>query len=235
MTVEELIYTFGLKADKLDSKSFANISIAAKIYLLNEGQQSLINKRYGGLNTTYRAAFEEIQKRRDEFQRLIVPDEVLKMTKVDDEIYTADLLKTKKPYMFLLRTNFYGNKGECLERRLKGILVQTDDLDVIIDSSLEKSSFEWGEVNFRLAEDKIRAITDLTFSLKRARIDYLRYPLNMDILGYEHFDGTASTTVQCELPVFMHGDIVEEALFIYNSSFNNPELQARLLAMGNKE
>lgn len=235
MTVEELIYTFSLKADKLDSKSFANLPIAAKIYLLLEGQQSLINKRYGGLNTSYRAAFEEIQKRRDEFQMLIVPDEVLRMTKVDDEIYTADLKATKKPYMFLLRTNFYGNKGQCLDRRMKGVLVQTDDLDLMVDSSFEKSSFEWGEVLFRLAENKIRALTDLSFSLKKARIDYLRYPAKFDIEGYEHFDGTQSTTIQCELPAFMHADIVEEALFVYNSSFNNPELQARLLAMGNKE
>lgn len=230
-----MVYTFKLKADKLDSKSFANISIAAIIYLINEGLQSLINKRYGGLNTTYRAAFEEIQKRRDEFQTLIVPDEVLKMTKVNDEVYTADLTKTNKPYMFLLRTNFYGNKRECLNRKLKGILVQTDDLDIMEDSTLEKSSFEWGEVLYRLAENKIRGNTDSTFSLKKASIDYLRYPAKIDMEGYEHFDGTQSTTVQCELPAFAHADIVEEALFVYNSSFNNPELQARLLAMAQKE
>jgi hypothetical protein len=234
MTTEELVYTFKLKGDKLDSKSFANIKLPAIIYLLNEGLQSLINKRYG-LNNNYRASVEEIQKRRDEFSAIIVPDEVLKMTRVDDEIFTADLKKTKKPYMFLLRTNFYGTKGECKERRLKGILAQVDDLDVLTDSSLENSSFEWGEVLFRLAENKIRALTDLTFSLTKTRIDYLRYPEALDMEGYKHFDGTASKTVNPEMPVFMHADIVEEALLIYDGSFTNPELQARLLAMGQKE
>lgn len=235
MTTQELVYSFKLKADKLDSKSFANIKLAAIIYLLREGEQALINKRYGGLNTNYKAAFEEIQKRRDEFQRILVPDEMLKVTRVDDEVYTADLKECKREYMFLARTNAFANKGECKNRKLKGILVQTDDLDIISDSPLEKSSFEWGEVNFRLAEDKIRFMTDSTFVIKKARIDYLRYPTPIDMKGYTHFDGTPSVNQDCELPRFMHGDIVEEALLIYDSSFNNPELQARLMAMGNKE
>lgn len=234
MTTEELVYLFKLKADKLDSKSFANLKLPAIIYLLNEGMQSIINKRYG-LNNNYRASVEEIQKRRDEFNTLIVPDEILKMVKVDSEIFTADLKKTKKEYMFLMRTNFYGSKGECQERKMKGILAQVDDLDIMTESSLENSSFEWGEVLFRLAENKIRAITDLTFTLSKARIDYLRYPEAIDMAGYKKFNGEASTTVQCEMPKFMHPDIVEEAILVYDSSFTNPDLQARLLAMSQKE
>lgn len=234
MTTEDLVYTFKLKGDKLDSKSFANVRLPAIIYLLNEGMQSLINKRYG-LNNNYRSSVEEIQKRRDEFSTLIVPDEVLRMTRVDDEIYTADLKRTKKEYMFLMRTNFFGTKGECKERKMKGILSQVDDLDILTDSSLENSSFEWGEVLYRLAENKIRALTDLTFKLSKVRIDYLRYPEAIDMVGYKRFDGSPSTTVQCEMPKFMHPDIVEEAIFIYNSSFSNPDLQSRLLAMSQKE
>jgi hypothetical protein len=235
MTVAELVYTFKLKADKLDSKSLANIKLAPTIYLLNEGMQALINKRYGGLNTNYQAAFEEIQKRRDEFQILIVPDEYLKVTKVDNEIYTADLGSTKEPYMFLLRTNAYATKKECAERRMKGILVQTDDLDIIVDSPMDSSSFEWGEVVFRLAQNKIRFITDTTFVIKKARIDYLRYPKSINMVGYKQFDGSPSTDQECELPKFMHADIVEEALLIYDSSFNNPDMRARLAALQNKE
>ncbi len=73
-TVKEMVYNFKLKVDKLDSKAAANIQLPAIIQFLNEGQLSLCKKRYGGLNSNYKAAFEEIQKRIDEFQRLLVPD-----------------------------------------------------------------------------------------------------------------------------------------------------------------
>jgi hypothetical protein len=232
-----MVYTFKLKADKLDSKSLANIQIPAIIYLINEGMVTLVKKRYGGLNTNYKAAYDEIQKRKDEFQRLVVPDTFIKMKKFDDETYTADLteLSAAKPYMFLLRTNFLATKDKCTDRKLVGVLTQVDDLDIATNSPLEQSSFEWGEAIFRIAEDKLRVTTDGTFKVTKAKIDYLRYPVRVDMAGYKRFDGTQSSSIQCELPAFVHDDIVEEALFIYNSSFNNPELQARLLAMGNKE
>lgn len=232
-----MVYTFKLKADKLDSKSLANIQIPAIVYLLNEGMLTLVKKRYGGLNTNYRASMEEIQKRKDEFQRLIVPDIILKAKKLDDDTYTSNLedLPKEKPYMFLLRTNFFATKNKCTDRKLIGVLTQVDDLDIATNSPLEQSSFEWGEAIFRLAENQIRVTTDGTFKVTKARIDYLRYPAKIDMAGYKHFDKTPSADVECELPAFVHDDIVEEALFIYDSSFNNADLRARLLAMGNKE
>lgn len=230
-----MIYKFQLKADKLDSKSAANIKIPAIIALLNEGMNSLLMKRYGGKNTAYRAAFEEIQKRRDEFQRLIIPDEILKAEMVDAETFTADLTKTKKPYLFLLRMNAVASKGKCEERKLKGILTETDDLDLVEGSTLQDSSFEWGDIIYRLAQDKIRMRSDGTFKVLRAKIDYLRYPVKIDKAGYKHFGGEQSADVQCELPEFIHDDIVDEALLVYASSFSNADIKARLMKLLNAE
>lgn len=235
MSPEEMIYTFRLKADKIDSKNAANIKIAAIIYLLNEGMMSLVIKRYGGRNTTYRAALEEIQKRRDEFQRIIVPDEMLSAEKVNDEVYIADITKTKHTYMFLLRTNMYASKDACKDRKLRGLLTETDDLDLIEGSPLDDSSFEWGDCRFRIADDKLRMRSDGSFIITKARIDYLRYPKKIDIAGYKNFDGTASETAECELPKFLHSDIVDEALFVYADSFTNADMRARLLKIANNE
>lgn len=232
-----MVFNFNQKTDNLDSKSKVNLSMAARIYLLNEGQLSLIKKRYGGLNTSYRVAFEEVQKRRDEFQRILVTNERLdiKQDSVDKEIYTADITQTKKEYMFLARTNVMAAKGNCGSRRLKGILKQTDDLDIVLDSPLEQSFFEWGEVVFRMTEDKLQFITDSTFSIKNSIVDYLRYPSELSMKGYKDFNGTASTDKHCELPKFMHYDIVDEAAAIYTSSLTNPDLQAKLWKMSNDE
>jgi len=235
MTTEEKVYLFKLKADKLDSKSFANIKIPVIIYLLNEGMMSLLKKRYTGLNTNSRAAFDETQKRKDEFQRLVVPDEVLKVSKVNDETFIADLNKTKRKYMLLLRCNFLASKENCSNRRIGGSLKQIDDLDLVLNSTMDGPSFEWGETPYILAEDKVRVFTDKSFVINKAVITYLRYPVLMDMEGYRKFDGSYSKNVNCELPEFIHDDIVEEALFIYSESFNNPNMQAKILAMQNKE
>lgn len=235
MTIQDMVYNFKLKADKLDSKGFANLKLPAIIYLLNEGMTSLIKKRYSGANTTLKASFEEIQKRRDEFQRILVPDEIIKAKKVLPETYVVDITQTAKPYMFLARANFYGKKDDCKDRKLRGILAQTDDLDLMEDSPLEGSSFEWGEVLYRMAEDKLRVTTDQTFSITKGRIDYLRYPTKVDMSGYTHFNGSASSDVDCELPEFMHYDIVDEAKLVYDISFATPDAQAILLKLANNE
>lgn len=235
MQIEAMVYNFQLKADKLDSKNAANIQLPAIMVFLNEGMNALLLKRYGGRNTSYRAAFEEIQKRRDEFQRLIVPDEQLKAVEVNEEVFTSDLTKTEKKYLFLLRANFNAIKGCCDHRKMKGILVETDDLDLIEGSTLEDSSFEWGECVYRLAEDKIRARSDGSFKIAFTKIDYLRYPVPVDMVGYEHFDGSQSKNVECELPEFLHYDVVDEALFVYADGFAGADMRARLTKLLNAE
>lgn len=235
MTSQEMEYLFRLKADNLDSKAVANIKKPAIVYMLNEGMNNLIKTRYSGTDSVLRKAIEEIQKRRDEFQRLIVPDELLPAVKVNEKLFTSDLTKTKKPYMILLRTNAFATKEQCKKRRMNGIIVSSDNLDLIEDDSMLDSSFEWGEFNFRIAEDKLRMYSDSTFDITNARIDYLRYPSKIDIAGYRHFDGNASTNKDCELPDFLHDDIINEALVVYAFSFTNADLRARLAALSKAE
>jgi hypothetical protein len=230
-----MVYNFQLKADKLDSKNAANLQLPAIIMFLNEGQNSLALKRYGGRNTPYRTALEENQKRKDEFQRLIVPDESLKATRVSDEIYTADLTTTKEKYLFLLRTNVNATKKGCEHRKLKGILTETDDLDLVEGSSLEDSSFEWGDCIYRLAQDKIRMRSDGTFAITFAKIDYLRYPKEMDMAGYTRFDKSPSKDIPCELPDFLHYDVVDEALFVYSDALSGVNPQAKAMKLANAE
>lgn len=215
-SVREMVYNFKLKVDKLDSKGAANIQLPAIIQLLNEGQLSLCKKRYGGLNTNYRAAFEEIQKRIDEFQRLIVPDKALKVKEVDKFIYTASITSEDK-YMFMLRVSAKGSKGSCAERKLRCIREQTDDMDISEFLSYKVPSFEWGQCNYRIVQDAVRFTTDGTFAIKETKINYLRYPRDIDMTGYKHFNGDASTDVESELPYFLYPDIVDEAKFIYTS------------------
>lgn len=71
MTVQEMLYDFDLKIDKVASLANPDFNLAEKEWLLNEGQNVLIKQRYS-INNNSRAGFEAIQKRIDDLKNLIV-------------------------------------------------------------------------------------------------------------------------------------------------------------------
>jgi len=198
---------------------------------LNSGMMQLLKRRYGG-NNNYRASLEQIQTRTDEWQKLVIPH--VNLAGKEDKknlCYLFDLLKAKD-YFFLMRTIFLASKGPCSDQRCYiNHLTQTDDLNINLDNPNLSSSFEWREINYRLSTDQIIAYTDssFSFSIDSAIIDYLRYPVPVDIEGYKHFDGTLSADVDCELPRFLHDEVVNEAALLYKASLNHPDLQTTQL------
>ena len=70
MTVQEMLYDFDLKIDKVASLANPDFNLAEKEWLLNEGQNVVVKQRYGP-NNVYRAGFEVIQKRVDDLKNLV--------------------------------------------------------------------------------------------------------------------------------------------------------------------
>lgn len=234
MTAQEMAYQFKLRANRIDSKTAPDLSLPQIVAFLNLGMLQLLKKRYG-LNNSYRETLESIQKRIDEWQLLIVPHELLPLSAEDDGRFAADLTKTEKPYLFLLRASFHGENAQCSKCKFNTQYVQRDDLNVKLDNPNERPNFEWRRVLHSIAQNKLLAYTDNTFTLTRAEVDYLRYPVKIDLEGYEHFDESASTNVDCELPIFLHDDIVDEAVARFKGSLNHPDAQAAVqMAAGNE-
>jgi len=224
-----MIYRFRLEANKVDSNQSQKLAIPAVVEYLNAGQLNLMKTRYGS-NNAYQATLEQIQKRIDEWQKLIVPHKILEGTEdKDNKAYTFKLSEAEA-YCFLLRCSFVASKEKCIGQTINNAYyVQTDDLNINFDNPNSNSNFEWREVNYRLAQDLIIAYTDshFSFSIDKANIDYLRYPVEMDLSGYRHFDGTDSSDIDCELPKFLHPDIVTEGVLLFKAALNHPDLQAR--------
>lgn len=224
-TIQDIVYDFKLQAEKLDSKTVETLKLPQIISLLNKGMLLLIKRRYD-VDPTKGESFESNQRRTQELQRLHILSEKLEQgTKVGTD-FTFDYSKTSKPLMFVTRALFFGNKGECINQRLYSTEIQTDDISLNPDMA---PSFEWRTTTFRYAEDRLVVRTDGTFEIVKAEIDYLRYPVKMDIAGYPHFDGTPSKDVQCELPEIMIPDIVSMATLVFKLWSASPDTQAQLL------
>lgn len=225
-----MIYQFKLRAQRVDTKTAPGLKIPQIIIYLNEGMMNLLKLRYGP-NNAYRASLEAIQKRIDEWQKLIVPHEELTSTPFQstNNIFEFDILSTAQKYLFLLRIACYGNKGGCNKQKLNMFFSPSNNLEADLDSPNTKPNFEWREALYRFAQDKILAYSDSTFSIDLANIDYLRYPKPIDIAGYTHFDGSASTNVDCELPPFLHPEILDQATIDFELSQKHPGVESSLM------
>lgn len=223
MIIQEIVYQFKIQAEVIDSKKSPDLDLPKIIIILNSAMLNLTKMKYG-INNRMRQGFESTEKRIQDLQRLHVLDEQLAPIAGDKLIYRFDLLKTKKPFLYMTRTRFTATKCGC-EDTLKGFDPQTDDLNLIQEGEFTTPSFEWRETNYRVADDKIHAESDGTFAITKALIDYLRYPVQMDMEGYEHFDESLSTDIQCELPDYLHQEIVDEAALEFKLWTENPAYQ----------
>lgn len=211
--IQELVYDYKRKADKLDSKDNQDIPLPQIIRDLNEAQLKILMTRYAP-NNLYKTGFEGSQKRIDELSVLVVPDEKLTLKKKEENIFVTDLTKTKENYLFLLRASFVAKNSSCSDLLLNGIQTKTDNLNNVLSSPFDSPSLEWRETPYRIAQNSLRVYSDGSFDVTHAIIDYLRYPRKMDITGYTHFEGNASSDVHCELPDFLQNDIVDTAVML---------------------
>lgn len=226
-----MVYQFKLEANRIDSKSSQGLKIPQIISFLNRGMNQLLKTRYGS-NNIYGATLESIQKRIDEWQRLIIPHETVKLSaESGTNRYQASIKDFKEKYLFLLRCSFVASKKDCTDQLVYNtFLTQSDDLNFNLDDPDFVSNFEWREINYRLASDKLIAYSDSTFSIDSADIDYLRYPKLIDLEGYKDFDGNPSSTVECELPDFLHDEIVNEATLLFKLRLGSPDAEGSVAA-----
>ena len=229
MKIQDMVYRFKLAAQRVDTQTAPGLKIPQIIIYLNEAMMTLLKTRYG-TNNNYQAALEAIQKRIDEWQRVIVPHEILNMEAVDgsENRFQTSLKDTEKPYLFLLRISGIGSQKDCINQRLNMFNAPSNNLDADLDDPNANPNFGWRESTYRLAQDQILAYSDGTFSVDSVDIDYLRYPLALDMAGYKHFDGTDSTDVDCELPDFLHQEIINQAVIDFELSEKHPGVESSM-------
>jgi hypothetical protein len=140
--------------------------------------------------------------------------------------FSFDLNKTKHKYMLLTRVSFLATVKGCGELELDGFPIQTDDYNELMRSPLSNPSLEWAELPYRQSENRLIAYSVPEITSLKSEIDYLRYPKSMDIVGYEHVNKKQSQNIECELPEFIHPDLIDTAVQIFKLSINSPDAPA---------
>lgn len=223
MTVQETIYRFKLKYDKLDTQKKQNLSIPQILLFLNEGQRKVVNRKYGPNNLS-KLGFEENQKRIQELTKLIPDTESLVPNVVNNTQYEINLSSLSKPLMYIIRSNSTASKNNCKSQVLFHKEVTHSDLDDALVDEFSTPSFEWRNVPVSYNNNKMVIYSDGTFTIDKVNIDYIMVPPKIDQQGYTNFDGTPSINQDSLLPDYVVDEIIDEAVILAAKSIDDTNL-----------
>lgn len=213
--VDSLLYKIDQKLNKLSTNEHQQIALEDKILALNEAQIKLIKQKVDGFSTVSGQGMDAFKKRYEDLQNLVIPytSGELTLTLKDARInqWAANLNTLTPKYMFYVDSYVLATKGRCIDRKIwiNKDLAKHGDLSLLLNNTHYKPSFEYQETFNFLSSDEINIFTDGTFTPSKIYVSYMRYPVYIDKVGYINFDGNASTTVNCELELYLEDELVD--------------------------
>jgi len=210
--VIDLLYEIDLKLNKVATNEHQMIPLEDKIIALNEAQIQLIKQKISE-NNIYKLGLDSFKKRYDDLQFLITKDTIpLSSTSEVKNQFSGDISKMNPKYMFYVDGFIFADRDKCKNRLLHTILIHHADVWIYLNNSLTKPSFEYQETLCTISNDKFEVYSDSTFTPVSAELLYIRYPVRIDEIGYENFDGSLSVHRDCELPLHLKDELVDLAV-----------------------
>jgi len=221
-------YDFKKKLNKIDSQQYKNLLVPEIDWVLNEAQELFVKMVAKPRRKSY-LGFEMNQRSIDDIRTLVINNECLDVV---DNIVTLPA-----NYWHFVRAEIETSKGNCTGIKARFHVRQHDD--EFENSPFDKSSFEWRIVNGVFFEGGIRLYDDGTFTNNSFCISYIKRP--QYIHNAESFrNGTYNLpsgeilngTVDCELPLQTHREIVDIAVLIATGQIQAPDYQIKQTKLG---
>jgi len=245
MTIREMHYDFKSKLNKIDSQQYRNLLVPEIDWKLNEAQliyiRSIVQPRYRQ-SIEKQLGFELNQRTIDDMRGIVVEQyqgvncstTITKKTPSSAKIqqYTVAL---PNDYMFFVRGYATCTKTSTGCTGFIRVYEQQKS-DLHEENSLDKSSFEWEEINIEVTNSDILLYTDNTFTFTELCLTYIKIPIFIqnaqDYIGGEYYkpDGVTLLTgfVNCQLPSYTHSEIVDLAVLITAGDIQMSDYQLKL-------
>lgn len=216
ISVDSLLYKIDQKLNKLSSNEHQRIQLEDKILALNEAQLKLIKQKVDGTVTNTGLGFDISKKRYDDLQILVENYKELDLEEKNKgknhlNQWFSSLTSLNPKYMFYIDCYVLADKDRCKNKRLRvnPDLVKHADIQVLLDNTNYKPSFEYEETFNVLTSDEVIIFTDGTFTPTKLYLSYIRYPKYIDKKGYIKFDGEESTDQDCELEDYLEDELLD--------------------------
>lgn len=213
--VKELLYDIDLKLNKVGANEHQNIPLEDKVIALNDAQISIVKSKFSE-NNIFRMGIDSNQKRVNDLEMLIEKNKFLPLKNDNNPLnsWSANLDLLKPEYMLGIPGSEYilASKGDCKNNALVVNQIKNSDVQVMMNNTNTRSSFEYQEVLGTISGHRYEIYTDGSFIPGKFYLSYVRYPQKVDYEGYTHFNGAASQIVNSELPYYLKEEIVEVAV-----------------------
>ena len=212
--VDSLLYKIDQKLNKLSTNAHQQIALEDKILALNEAQIKLIKQKVDG-GTNNQLGLDASKKRYEDLQNLVISynENNLDLKQVDKNLnqWSADVTKLVPKYMFYLDSYVLADKGECKNRKIwiNKDLTKHGDIQYLLNNVHYCPSFEYQETFNTISSNEISIYTDGTFTPKKIKIMYMRYPVYIDKEGYTNFEGKSSINQNCELATYLEDELLD--------------------------
>lgn len=215
--VDSLLYGVDQRLNKLSSFAHQSIALEDKLLALNEAQIKLIKIKVDP-NNVYKIGLDGFKKRYQDLQFLVEnPEDHPLSLRLGDPImhkYIVDVTALVPKFMFYIDAYFLADKGSCKNHVIvcNPDLVKHADIPLLLKNSNFKPSFEYQETIIDISSDELHVYTDGTFLPKTLFPTYIRYPKEIDKIGYVHFNGVDSIDQNCELEEYLKDELLDLAV-----------------------
>lgn len=215
ISVDSLLYKIDQRLNKLASNEHQEIQLEDKILALNEAQLKLIKQKFTGISTPSKMGFGAFKKRYQDIENLLVDfnENSLSLIEEDKNInqWSSKLSKLNPKFMLYADAYVIADKGKCKDRIIwiNKDLVKHGNIQFLLNNEDYKPSFEYQETFNTITGGDISIYTDGTFTPKKLKVLYVRYPEKIDKEGYVDFDGEDSINQDCELVDYLEDELLD--------------------------
>jgi hypothetical protein len=221
-------YDFKRKLNKIDSQKNRNLLVPEIDWLLNEAAELFV-KKVAQPKTENGLGFESSQRIIDDIKSIVTEGTWLPVTN--------SLITLPTDYLYFVRCRVRLSKNNCKSQ--EAVLYIREHRDLFEESTFYNANFEWREVNGVYNSQGIQSFTDGTFTIDEAKLTYIRkwpyFHNAQDFNGgsYANLNGVILTgTVQCDLPIHVHREIVDIAVMLAASEVPTSDLQVKSSKLG---
>lgn len=198
------------RLNKLASLDYDNIECWQIQEAFNKAQLEWMRRQLYGINIRKEGA-EQSSGLIDDLQRLLIHK---KLPTVNKGIYEqADL---PSDYLHYVRSDVFGKKECCPERRIIIYEVEEANISIILDDSNKRPDFEWGETVATRINNTLRIYTNKEFDITQCHLIYFRKPLDVQFNGCidPNTGSTFTADQECEFNDDIAEVIVDQAVAI---------------------
>lgn len=216
LTPEEIYTKLNLKVNKNDTNGNIKIPKGQFVILFNEQKRKYLDQELRD---------DKSDSSIENFSDILVLDKPLVKISEDNKKANFEL-----PEDILQRAESYSvaSKGDCKDNVIVNWFVKPENINVLLQNSNQKPSFEYQETIAVENGDFISVYKD-NFTIDKAYLSYYKDPPDIDIEGYTKSDGTISTNIQTTLSELNIDKILDRTVVEITTNYQNMEqLQAAL-------